>query len=464
MTWVLRDYQQANIDEIRAHQAAGERSVLWQLPTGGGKTAGASYMAGRASERGRRVWFVCHRRELLRQSSEAFTAGGIRHGMIAAGALYDRRLLVHVCGIDTLRRRLDRVAAPDLIIWDECHHMAAASWASVFAAFPKARHVGLSATPERLDGRGLGEYFGVMVLGPTTAELIERKYLSPYRLFTSAVRADLSGVHMQAGDFNRKEVAAAMSKPSVVGDAVDHYLKIASGRSTLLFAPSVEFSENQATRFRDAGIPAMHVDAKTDDGIRHKAIRDLESGQLKVLCNVDLFGEGVSVNNVACVIQMRPTWSLSLHLQQIGRGLRLSPGKNDCIILDHAGNYERHSLPDDHRDWSLLGREERRGKKKDADEVACRQCPDCYAASPAAASKCRECGAPFPVKSRQIEEVAGQLSEVEVAKARREAARVQAAARTLEDLIAVGQARGMKNPAGWARHVAQARAAKEARA
>lgn len=459
MTVTLRDYQQANIDEIRAHQVAGERSVLWQLPTGGGKTAGATFMAGRASERGRRVWFVCHRRELLRQSSDAFSEAGIRHGMIAAGALYDRRLLVHVCGIDTLRRRLDRVAPPDVVIWDECHHMAAASWASVFAAFPRARHIGLSATPARLDGRGLGEYFGAMVLGPTTAELIERGYLSPYRLFSTSAPADLSGVHTVAGDYNKRELSAAMSKPSVVGDAVSHYLKIANGRTSLLFAPSVEFSETMAARFRDAGVPALHIDAKTDDGLRAGAIRDLERGHLKVLCNVDLFGEGVSVNNVACVIQMRPTMSLSLHLQQIGRGLRLSPGKSDCIILDHAGNFGRHGLPDDPREWSLTSVATGR-KKSDEENVACRQCERCYAVSPAAAVKCRDCGAPFPIKARQIEEVAGTLSEVEVARARRQAARDQAAAQTLEDLIRLGTQRGMSNPAGWARHVHAARVAK----
>jgi superfamily II DNA or RNA helicase len=458
MTVSLRDYQSANIDEIRQLQLGGEKSVLWQLPTGGGKTAGATYMAGRAAQRGRRVWFVCHRKELLRQSSEAFTDAGIRHGFVAADALYDRRLPVHICGIDTLRRRLDRVAEPDLIIWDECHHMAAASWSAVFSRFPKARHVGLSATPERLDGKGLGEFFGAMVLGPSTADLIERGYLSPYRLFAPATQIDLSGVHMQAGDYNRKELSAVMSKPSIVGDAVNHYLQRAAGRSTLLFAHSVEFSEQMAARFRDAGIPAVHVDAKTDGAFRYQAIKDLENGHLKVLCNVDLFGEGVSVNNVACVIQMRPTQSLSLHLQQIGRGLRMSPGKSDCIILDPCGNSGRHGLPDDPREWSLLGRQGARKKSDGGD--ACRQCPACYAISPAAASKCRDCGKPFPIKAREIEEVAGQLSEVEVARAKRQAAKDQAAAETLEDLIRLGQARNMKNPAGWARHVIQARQAK----
>ena len=463
MTMTLRDYQVDNIEQIRSHQRAGEKSVLWQLPTGGGKTAGATFMAGTAASRGRRVWFVCHRRELLRQSSEAFSDAGIRHGLIASNALYDRRLMVNICGIDTLRRRLDRVAAPDLIIWDECHHMAAESWAQVFAAFPGARHVGLSATPERLDGRGLGEYFGAMVLGPPTAELIERGYLSKYRLFTSSNPVDLSGVHTQAGDFNKRELNAAMSKPSIVGDAVSHYLKLAAGRSTILFAPSVEFSEMMAARFRDAGIPAAHIDAKTEDGLRASGIRDLERGQLKVLCNVDLFGEGVSVNNVACVIQMRPTQSLSLNLQQIGRGLRMSPGKDDCIILDHAGNAGRHGLPDDPREWSLTGRD--RSKKKSPDEApACRQCEKCYAVSPASAQKCRDCGAAFPVKVRKVEEVAGTLSEVEIARIRRNAAKEQAAARTIEDLIRLGTARGMQNPAGWARHVAAAREAKQCRA
>jgi DNA repair protein RadD len=243
-----------------------------------------------------------------------------------------------------------------------------------------------------------------------------------------------------------------MSKPKVTGDAISDYIKRARGRQALLFHYSIPESEKAAERLRDAGVRAAHVDGTTDDATRKNAIRDLEAGALDVLCNVELVGEGVSVNNVSCIIQLRPTKSLSLHLQQIGRGLRMYPGKKDCIILDHAGNaYDPNlGLPDDDREWSLEGRPASK-KERDPDDVLIRQCKSCGAISRAFMSTCRECGAAFLQKPRTVAQVEGELEEVDPAVAR--AARVQeerAAGKTLEGLQALAQQRGYKP--GWATH------------
>lgn len=456
--------QELWIGGLRDAFSAGYHSPLGVLPTGGGKTVCFSYLTSRLVTAGKRVCLMVHRDELVEQISKTLARFEVRHGLITAGALYDRRLLAHVASVMTLARRLDRTAVPDYVIIDEAHHGAAATWQKIIAAWrkanPKLRVIGVTATPELLSGEGLGVMFDEMVLGLSTRELIELGRLSPYRLFAPSQAVDLSGVHMQAGDFNRKELGAALDKPAIVGSAVGEYTKLLNGAPAVAFCVSVEHANHVAENFRAAGFRSMCIDGKMDKALRRDLVRDFGAGKLNVLTSCEIVSEGFDIPGIVGAILLRPTWSLAMYLQQVGRALRTAPGKEAAVILDHVGNSGRHGMPDDPRAWSLLGREERRGKKKSEDEVACRQCQQCYAVSPAAASKCRECGKPFPVKARQIEEVAGSLSEVEVARARREAARVQAAAQTLEDLIRLGTARGMANPTGWARHVHAARVAK----
>ena len=462
----LREYQEQNIREIRQHFSSGGRSALWQLPTGGGKTAGATYMASGAASRGRTVWFLCHRRELAQQSSETFREAGLYHSMIASGATTVLGSRVYVVLVDTVRRRLKHMRPPDLAIWDECHHLCAKTWRQLFDWMPATKHVGLSATPWRNSGEGLGDFFEIMVCGPQPSWLIENGFLSKYRLFGTKDEPDVSNVKRVHGDFSKKDLLEIMDKPKIVGESVDHYMKLANGRSFLLFDVSVATSEKQAQAFRDAGVPVMHVDATTPDIDRRRAIKDLETGQLRGLCNVDLFGEGVSVNNVSCIIQKRATESLALHLQQIGRGLRMSPGKTDCLILDQVGNWHRHGLPDQDRAWSLDGRDRKTKGPKDAD--AARQCESCFAAYPAVQHKCPECGWMPAAKPRKVDTVDGDLAEVDTAAVRKRAPEVvqrlaeQGNARSLEKLVELGRMRGMKNPEGWARHVMEARGRKRA--
>lgn len=455
----LRGYQSAGLDAIRAHLRAGVRSVLWQMPTGAGKTASTAYMLKGASERGRRAWFVVHRRELILQSHRAFKAGGVSHGIIAAGFDLAMRRPVQICSVQTIARRLDRLEAPDIIIWDECHHLAAGTWSAIYRRYPNAVHIGLSATPERLDGQGLAGFFQKMVVGPTVGELIAGGYLSPYRYFAPS-SPDLSGVHSRMGDFVQREVAAVMDKPRVTGDVVAHYRRLAMGRRALMFAVSIEASHRLVASFNAEGIPSEHVDGETPAEQRDRAIGRLERGELKVVSNVDLFGEGVDLPAVEALLDVAPTQSRTRVMQRRGRVLRMSPGKTDALILDHAGNCQRHGLPDDAREWSLDGAGGRKKAERDPDDGPIKQCMACYAISPAFMPKCRECGVAFPVKTRTVEEIAGELQEVSAAEMRRQAAREQYAAGTLDALVELGRMRGYRDPDGWARHVWNARQAR----
>lgn len=465
MAVVLRPYQEAAIQGLRDAFAAGYHSPMLVLPTGGGKTVTFSFMASRLAANGKRLAILVHRDELVDQVSETLARFDVPHGYIAAGRLYDKRHRVHVASVQTLARRMDRVAVPDYVICDEAHHcIGASTWGKVVAQWravnPALRLIGVTATPERLSGEGLGEVFDEMVLGPSTRELIDLGALAEYRLFAPSQQLDLSGVKSRMGDFVRGEVAAKVDKPAIIGSAVGEYRAKLNGAPAVAFCVSIEHAEHVAEQFRAQGFRAAKLDGTMDRGVRKELVRDFSRGVLQVLTSVDVISEGFDVPGIVGAILLRPTQSLGLYLQQVGRALRTAPGKEAAILLDHVGNSQRHGLPDDPREWSLLGREEKGKGKRDEDDVAIRQCPACFAISPAAAAKCRECGAAFPLKPRTIEEVAGTLSEVEVMRAKREAKKEQAAAQTLEDLIQLGASRGFKNPAGWARHIFQARQAK----
>lgn len=444
-TPTLRPYQSAVIADLRA-SLRSHRRVLVQLPTGGGKTVIAATVASGAHAKGRRAVFLCHRAELLRQASETFDRFGIPHGLIQAGApLTDAA--IQVASIQTLARRLGQMPPPDLVFADEAHHSVAGTWVKLLAAWPEARIVGLTATPERLDGRGLSDVFDAMVSGPSVVELMGGGYLSGYKAFAPST-VDLSGVRTRMGEYAAADLSAAVDKPALVGDIVSTYRKLAMGKRAILFAASIGHSKHLVEAFQSAGIAARHVDGSTPADERAQAIADFAAGRTLVLSNVELFGEGFDVPAVEVVILARPTQSLSLHLQQIGRALRPAEGKPHALILDHAGNLARHGLPDDDREWSLDGLA--RGRKRGAEALpAVKVCPDCFCTHRPAAA-CPECGHQYAPMVRKLEEREGELQEVNAATLNRAK---QGKCQSLDDLVAYGKSKNMKNPIGWARHV-----------
>lgn len=332
-----------------------------------------------------------------------------------------------------------------------CHHQAAKTWQWVRDAYPGAVFIGLTATPERLDGQGLGRWFQEMIVGPSVTELTQQGFLSRYRMFAASNHIDLSHVHTQAGDFNRRELSDVLQKSAVIGDAVKEYRKHADGLRGIVFAYSIESSREIAAQFLSAGIPAVHVDGETPDYERRRAIEDFREGRVKIVSNCELFGEGVDIPAIEACFLLRPTQSLGLYLQQVGRALRPFPGKQAALIFDHAGNRMRHGLPDDDREWSLEGttRREREAVRND------RQCRRCYSIQNPGARVCRNCGHVFTRKEREVEQKAGELREMTEAEiqAEQQARRLKFLAdqkrfRALEELETK---RGYKP--GWARHV-----------
>lgn len=457
----LRDYQGELIQGGRAAMRH-HRRVLLQLPTGGGKTPIASYMAGQTAAGGRSCWFICHRAELVEQTSKTFRKFGIQHGVIAAGYPMTPAQPVQVCSIDTLKNRLDKLAPPALAIWDECHHVGAAGWARVMEALPGAFHVGLTATPWRLDGSGMGQWFDEMVCGPSVAWLIEHGYLSPYQ-YVAPPLADLS--RFKKKNDQLKDQAEAMDKPTLIGDAIGHWRKFADGQRTVGFATTVAHSQHLAAQFNSAGIPAAHLDGGTKKNERRAIIRDFATGGLLHLFNVSLFGEGFDLAAIAdmdvtidCVTMHRRTQSLSLFLQMVGRALRPADGKV-ATIIDHAGNYQLHGLPDDDREWTLEGQSKRGRAANDnapPPPVIC-QGPGCFqAVRRPLPEHCPYCGSPMQAEFKPPEVGDGELvviGEAEKAALRRQQRREQAEAETLQDLVALGVQRGYKNPQKWAYQV-----------
>ncbi|MCK5563715.1 MAG: DEAD/DEAH box helicase [Planctomycetes bacterium] len=432
-----------------------ENSILLQAPTGAGKTVLASTMLGRASKKGLRAFFICHRAELIDQTARTFDEVGIPYGFIASGMRPDPFQPVQICSIQTLVKRYQRVQRPDLCVWDECHHLGARSWARAHDYYSDAKHVGLTATPERLDGKGLKAQFSEMVKGPSVAWLIEHGYLADYKVYAPS-RPDLSGVHTKMGDYARNELATTMDDKTITGDAMAHYQRLTPGKRAIVFCVSIKHSQHVAEQFKAAGIEATHIDGKMGKVERKAAISDFRSGRTKVLCNVEIVGEGFDLPAIEAAILLRPTQSTALYLQQVGRTLRVKPDGAKAVILDHAGNVMRHGLPDEERDWTLEGHKRKGRRKEQEQSVFITQCPKCYFVFKPA-PVCPECGHRHIPVGRMPDTKDGELVEVDKDALKRRRRRERSNATTYEDLVALGQERDYKAPHTWARYIIAAR-------
>ncbi len=398
----LRDYQTAAIDALTKAVENGRKRVILRAPTGAGKTRIAREIVDRCVTHGEGAVFVAPRNEIIGQTSDELTGAGIKHVVLQANHPEDYP--VKVASTATLARR--DIRTPAVLFLDEAH-----LWLDVakklIERFPTSIVIGLTATPERLDGRGLGEIYEEIIGVTETRDLIEKKYLVPARVFGPAT-PNMDGVRTTAGDFNRGDLAVLMDKPKIVGDIVGTWKKVADGRTTIVYAAGVEASLHLRDAFRAAGIHAEHVDAETPADERADVVGRLREGTLPVVCNVELFTYGLDVPRVSCVSMARPTKSLALYLQMAGRGLRPFPDKDNLIILDHAGNALRHGLPDLVHEWKLDG-----AKLRKREVGSLRTCKRCFAIFAPTLEKCPECGLVVEKKLRQVDHVDGELLELQ---------------------------------------------------
>jgi DNA repair protein RadD len=407
----LRPYQSTAViqtrDALRTH-----RRVLIVAPTGAGKTTIGAEIIRRAAERGRRVLFLAHRKELIEQASTRLDQFGIRHGIIMGQHWRDRpHELVQVASVQTLINR-DFDVPPSLIMIDEAHRATANSYQTVIQNAGNPCQIGLTATPIRGDGKGLASMFDVMVQCPPIAALIQQGHLVPPRSFAGR-RIDLHGVRIAGSDYDRDELADAMNKPHLVGDVVTEWLRLANGRPTMVFAAGVKHSRTIVDAFLAAGVRAAHLDGETPKDERTSILQRLADGRLTVVSNAMVLTEGVDVPVVSAVVLARPTKSKGLYLQMAGRGLRTAPGKTDCLILDHGNCTMEHGLVTAEQNWQLLDDSTRKRGKQVSYAETFKVCPDCGEVAELQADVCK-CGYVFAVRSKQkqLKVYNGVLEEV----------------------------------------------------
>lgn len=443
----LRPYQEKNIDEIRQAFKRGVKGVLYQAPTGAGKTASTSWMIAKAKENNNGVWFMVHRRELIKQVREAFDRAEIEYGIIAAGFTKNYDQHIQICMVQTIASRLGLLKKPKLVVWDECHRIGANSYKKIYNHLTEAFHIGLSATPWRSDKQGFLEFFQEMVRAPDMAWLIENSFLSKYKIFCPS-RVDMTGIKMTGGDYNQKAMQEKMATTSITGDCLEHYQKFCPGKRAIVFSYSVRHSEEIAKHFNDAGIPAMHVDGETPDYLRDKAIEDFKDGRIKVISNCNIFIEGTDCPAIEACFILRPTKSKIVYLQSIGRALRPAPGKEYALIFDHVGVVQDMGLPDDEHEWSLEPRK-KNTRAKDVKEKGAQVtiCEKCFCACQAHHDICPNCGYVFPIFKKKLEFKEGELQEIDAKSLRRMQKKEVAQATTKAELVAIQKARGYKK--GW---------------
>jgi DNA repair protein RadD len=413
----LRPYQQCALDSLRGEFRAGKLRICLVAPTGSGKTTIASHIVLGAVAKGKRVVFVVHRKELADQASTRLDSHGVDHGVVMAD--HPRRrpgCAVQVCSISTLLRRLTRPAA-DLLILDECSHAAAKSWVNLRESYPAARAIGLTATPWRLDGKGLAEHFDSSVVAATPKELIASGHLVNYAGYRY-LSPDVSDVGMRGGDYERQGLELACSRSQIVGNVVGEWVARASTLRTIVFAVSLSHARLLADAFREQGVAAETVDYSMGREEREGILHRVQTGETRVICNVNLLTEGYDVPALECVVLARPTKSLALYLQMVGRVMRTSPGKQVARIHDHGGLVDRFGLPDEERDYSL-----RASRTTAPPTVALTTCKACFAIFARAenGAACPECGTELPAPKRKTgpEEVDGLAVDIRSAAAER---------------------------------------------
>lgn len=446
----LRPYQQDIRDDIESRWL-GVANVLAVLPTGAGKTVLFSSIL--ADEPGASC-AIAHRQELVSQISLALARNGVRHRIIGQDPVIRMIVRLHMeevganyvvpnakCAVASVNTLTGKKFSESLKPWlptvklwvqDEAHHVLRDNqWGRAAAMFPNARGLGVTATPLRADGNGLGRHadglFDTMVIGPSMRDLITMGFLTEYRIFAppSTFQRDQVAVSQTTGDFNLDQMRKAVASSSlvvhdekqIVGDIVQHYQRIAPGKLGVTFVPDIATAETVAEQFNAAGVPAMAVSSKTPDDERCKILRRFKSRELLQLVNCDLFGEGFDLPAIEVVSMGRPTESYGLYVQQFGRALRLLDGKDRAIIIDHVGNVMRHGLPDAPREWSLDRRERRSSGKSDAQTIRACLNPECGAVYERFRDACPYCGTPVPPPAERSrpEFVDGDLFELDPA-------------------------------------------------
>ncbi len=387
----LRPYQVESIEAVRAAIRAGRRRIVLTIPTGGGKTYTALSIIIGALAKGKRSLFVAHRLELIDQTVRAVTNLGVTSvGVIRAGdKRADLSQPIQVASIQTLARRVQGDA--DLVIIDEGHRAVSKSYVKhLFERHPKALFIILTATPVRSDGKPLGDIADDLVVGATYSELLATGAIVEPRVYSTPILPDLSTIKTEKGDYKQEDLEAAVNRGELIGDLYAQWSKHPRQRS-VAFAVSVAHSKAIVEMFRSKGVRAEHLDGTTDEDERRAILARLAAFETELVSNVGVLCEGWDLPSCKTLILARPTKSLGLYMQMAGRILRPWEGVTP-LILDHAGNVDRHGLPHEDREWSLDAKVSR---SKSGCAVPLKTCKKCFAYVAIAARTCPSCGEAF---------------------------------------------------------------------
>lgn len=389
---------------------------------------------------------LVHRRELKEQHERLFRDLGIVNARVQT--------------YQTERNRLGQYPTPMLLIVDEAHLSLSNSWMEI-VEFYDTWTVGLTATPIRLDGKPLGSIYNSLVTGITTKELIQQKRLSPYEYY-APVSVDTDNLRIQAGDFVVKDLEQLMNDRAIYSDVLKSWERLAKGQKTIAYCVSITHAEETAKMFNEAGYPAAEIDGNTPTKRRDQIMQDFRDGKIMVICNVGIISEGVSIDDVTCCLLLRPTESHALYWQQGMRCMRYQPGKV-ATVIDCVGNYTRNPLFDADVEWSLTKTLKKKPRLNSEGDFLIRTCPQCFKVFKTA-PVCPYCGHTYPLHPRELKahqdiELARITAEEaeRVAEAKKAARREQGQAKTFEELLAIGRAKGYKNPAFWAAQVMRGR-------
>jgi len=457
----LREYQTNMIEKARELLRSGKKRIIIHAATGSGKTIIAAAIVSSALEKNKKVLFLVHYRELAYQALERFTEFGIGDevSIIMAGEESHLDKPVQIASIQTYMRRLNLdelhynpwFHKADLVIYDECHASIAKTRKAILELYRQDSVIlGLTATPCRADGRGLGEVYEAIVPCSNIEELTTLGHLVPVIYYGCKEKPDLENIPIVAGDFNKKVLGERVDIPQLIGDIYDNWARIAIERQTVIFATNVKHSKHIKELFERRGIKIEHVDAHTPEDERRDILNRFKSGDVQVVTNCAVYSEGADFPWASCIVLAKPSKSYGRYVQMAGRGLRPYPEKLNCIILDHAGlviGKYGHGFLDEEVYWTLDGKEKawkkKAERKKEKKIFECEMCMTMHSGR-----RCPTCGWEIPGWGKKIETTDDEL--VELGKNKKPKASMQDKRESYAMLLQIQKSKGYSK--GWLAH------------
>lgn len=398
----LRDYQQETVDNIYQSMKQGNRRIIVQQPPRTGKTVIMAEIARKTTDKGNRVMFIIHRKEVLAQAKSTFEQQNVNMNLATMGM------------VQTLTRRVNKLAEPQLILIDEAHHAISNSYRRIINAFPNTYILYFTATPIRTGHDQLDQIADDIIVGKSIKWLTEHHFLAPFHYYGLG-DIDRSKLRKQNGDYSSQSMDEAISH-QIYGHIVQQYQRLANGKQAVVYCHSIESAKKVTEQFTQAGITAAEIDGDTDTKARDRLVQKFRNQELTILANVNLFTEGVDLPNVDCVIMARPTSSLALYLQFSMRCLNPRKGKT-AVIIDHVDNFLNFGLPSSDRNWSeaIVTKDKRKAKSNTDNGPAIAQCNYCFGTfyrDQAKDNRCPLCGHELREENKDYKIVNVDLQEI----------------------------------------------------